>query len=106
MTSKEALERLEQLENENKELKEELKRCQETIESWCHNHKKLIIDNGKMKKAIKILKEHINISFYDEDCQIYIYEDEYCADFSCLLGFGKDEIDEYMLLKEVFESDR
>ena len=59
----------------------------------------------QLEKAIKILKEHINISFYDEDCQIYIYEDEYCADFSCLIGFGKDEIDEYMLLKEVFEND-
>lgn len=43
----------------NLELKDELKKSQETINAWMKNHKNLIIDNGKMKKALDTLKKNI-----------------------------------------------
>lgn len=81
---------LNELINRNLELKDELKRCQETIESWCHNHKKLIIDNGKMKKAITILEDRKHILKYNG------------IDGALELGWLTQK--EYELLKEVFES--
>ena len=78
-TIKKDLEILEYLEKENQELKEELKRCQEYIKKSTNDHKNLIIDNGKMKKAFKILKKKTNTDEITEE--------------------------EYELLKEVLEND-
>lgn len=78
-TIKKNLEILEYLEKENQELKEELKGCQEYIKKSTNDHKNLIIDNGKMKKAFKILKKKTNTDEITEE--------------------------EYELLKEVLEND-
>lgn len=72
---------LNELINRNIELRDELNRSQETISAWMENHKKLIIDNGKMKKAIKILKEYIMYEELDEILEKYpdlkeVLEDE------------------------------
>lgn len=81
---------LNELINRNLELKDELKRCQETISAWMENHKKLIIDNGKMEKALTILKDRKHILKYNG------------IDGSLELGWLTQR--EYELLKEVFES--
>ena len=54
---------LNELINRNLELKNELKRCQETISAWMDNHKKLIIDNDDGSNAIRLLQV---IGMYEE----------------------------------------
>ena len=49
LNKEETLEHLKYVE----QLEKELKRCQDTIKKWMGDHKKLIIDNGKMKKALE-----------------------------------------------------
>lgn len=56
--------------NENIELNKELKRCQEYIKKSTNDHKNLIIDNGKMKKAIKILKDKFEVVICKSDFPI------------------------------------
>ena len=101
---KEVYHRNYELIQENGKLKQENQGVKDDNTRLWHGLEYANNENAKLKQAISILKEHIGISFYDESLEVYIYEDEYCTDFSCLIGFGESEIDEYLLLKEVFES--
>lgn len=98
---------LNELINRNLELKDELKRSQETISAWMENHKKLIIDNGKMKKAIEILKERLELKLevcHNGGCTLNHKVIRGCItpNERCLRHL---EIKEYELLKEVFENE-
>lgn len=95
---------LNELINRNLELKDELKRSQETINAWMENHKKLIIDNGKMKKALDIFeRQYIHIYYLRRTENVEEYNkmidkfDEYDL-FDYLIE------EDYELLKQVFES--
>ena len=64
---------LDRLEKENQELKEELNQCQDTINTWMENHKSLIIDNGKLKKAFKLLKDNFEVIICKNGFPIFKY---------------------------------
>lgn len=99
---KQDLDRLEQLEKENQELKKELKRCQDTIKKWTDNHSKLIIENGKMKKALGILKEKVYLKvkkYCKED-----YENPYKLEVEMDYSYDLTR-EEYELLKSVLEEE-
>ena len=84
--------------NRNLKLQEELKRSQDTIKKWMDDHKQLIIDNGKMKKSLDILKnKRVNISQLLKTTFI-VYNS-----LAILLGYDKLTQEEYELLKEVLE---
>lgn len=89
---------LNELINRNLELKEELKKSQETINAWMENHKKLIIDNGKMKKAIKILKEKVEMPLLDD---FEVINKDYIHLYRLRTKALINE-EEYELLSEVF----
>ena len=84
--------------NRNLELEKELKRCQEYIQKSVNDHKNLIIDNSKMKKAIEILKnKRVNIPQLLKTTFI-VYNS-----LALLLGYDKLTQEEYELLKGVLE---
>ena len=90
-TIKQDLERLEELETENQELKEysyllELSKQHEEFK------------NEKRKKAIKILKDYLNIEI-DIDSRTIITD---VGDTS-IVGATKDDIEDLLLLKEVLK---
>lgn len=120
---KQDLERLEKLEKENQELKEdnlqmqgyydyyskenvelnkELKRCQEYIQKSVNDHKNLIIENGKMKKALDILKDKIiNLETLNISADLDTYH-EILKDNPF---YDKLTQEEFKLLKEVLQDD-
>lgn len=83
---------LEYANNENARLKQELKRCQGTIKKWMKDNKQLIIDNGKMKKALDILKEFVSLN-----CNMILETERQ------LLKLSQEA---YELLKEVLEDEQ
>lgn len=83
--------------NRNLKLQDELKRCQDTINKWMNDNKQLIIDNGKLKQAIKILKNKFEITIdKDKDNTYWLENEDYCKYITQ---------EEYELLKEVFENE-
>lgn len=92
---------LNELINRNLELKQENQGVADDNTRLWHSLECANNENAKLKKAIEILKKYLGITFYDESCQVYFYEDERYADFSCLIGCEEDE---YLLLKQAFES--
>ena len=90
---------LNELITRNLELKDALNRCQETISAWMENHKSLIIDNGKMKKALDILKEKLEIQLHQDDEYFPIPMINGSEIFQNLTK------EEYKLLKEVLQDD-
>ena len=115
-----ALERLEKLEianknnegivrentdliNRNLELQDELKRCQDTIKKWMNDHKKLIIENGKMKKALDIYKTKYIHNLYlrrSKDVEEYNKMIDKLSEFDLYDYLTKEE---YEIFKEVYK---
>lgn len=108
-TIKQDLERLEQLEKENQELKDKLKEPKYKVFMGCRGggrqfaqHVEIIKkEKQKLKKAIEIIKDslHLKVDFYDYD---YDYK------FIIKVGglFEHISSEEYELLKEVLEDDK
>lgn len=93
---------LNELINRNLELKDELNRSQETISAWMKNNKKLIIDNGKMKKAIKFLKDKFKF-----ELGVSVVKEKYCYSLEFLYNNQYFSItkEDYELLKSVLEEE-
>lgn len=99
---------LNELITRNLELKDELNRSQETIRAWVKNQTNLIIDNGKMKRALDILKSKFIIEFkdvqpkyFDKFYTIKLHEYNTIECGSVIGVFEEYEKEDYELLKEV-----
>ena len=95
--------------NRNLKLQEELIRCQDTIRKWMNDHKQLIIDNGKMKKTLDILKQKGNLAvdrqkILDEDDNYLVcyFFGGGTKKYTLLREINKEE---YELLKSVLEEE-
>ena len=104
-TIKQSLDRLEQLEKENQELRK-------AVKSWNENGGKLIRENTKLKKALDILKSAFIIEF--KDSQPDYFEKFYTIKLTeyntikceSVIGvFEECEKEDYELLKEVLDCD-
>lgn len=83
------------------QLEKELKRSQEYIQKSTNDHKNLIIENGKMKKSIEILKNKIVNIPKLLTTTLIVYNE-----LALLLGYDKLTQEEFELLKEVLGYDR
>lgn len=106
-TIKQDLERKEQLEKENQELRDKLHQIKNTIKNHSNETEKFVDElweeNFKYINAIEILKNNLFIEF-DDDCRIIHLKDDrtQICDYT-LLSLNKQD---YQLLKEVLEYDK
>ena len=100
MTIKKDLDRLEKLEKENQELRK-------AIKQWNINGGNLLKENTKLKKAIEILNDKLDIKlevYHNGGCTLNhkIISNCIVSHERCLRHL---EVEEYKLLKEVLEND-
>lgn len=89
------LDKLEKLEKDIKELRN-------SIKSWDENAGNLLKENTKLKKVCHILLyKKINIDFLRESKDV----DEYNKWISNLMNYRELSLEQYELLKEVFENE-
>ena len=105
-TIKQDLERLEQLEKENQELRDKLHQIKNTIKNHSNETEKFVDElweeNCKYKNAIKILKDNLIIEFDDDGRIIHLKDDiTQICDYT-LLSLNKQN---YQLLKEVLKDE-
>lgn len=94
------LERLEELEKENKKAQTYFIEAQKILNNDINN---LLTENVKLKNAIEILKSNLFIEFNDDNQFISLKENKYqYADYTIIFIENKQE---YELLKEVLEND-